>query len=71
MAEKRKSTSSSFTTINTILNTSLRFLKVLLNKRVPFKILLLLQIFNTLPRNYLAVKYSKQRLNRGKSVARM
>lgn len=71
MAEKRKSHSSSFTTINTILNTSLRFLKVLLNKRVPFKILLLSQIFNTLPRNYLAVKYSKQRFNRGKSDARI
>ena len=64
--EKEKSTSSSFTTIKIILNTSLRFLKVLLIKSFSFH-----KFFNTLLRNYLTVKYSKQRFNRGRSVARI
>ena len=65
--ENENLTWSSFTTINMILNTSLCSLKVLLNKRVCLKILLLSQIFNTLPGNYLAV-ISKQRFNHGKFV---
>ena len=44
--------------VNIALDTSLRFLKVLLHGRARFKTFLLLQTFQTLPRNYLTIKCS-------------
>lgn len=43
----------------------------MLNRRICFKIIPLLQIFNTSARNYLAVKSSKKRFKHAESVARI
>lgn len=55
-----------FSTVNIVLNISVSFLKVLLNRKICFKSFSL-KTFPTLPRNFPAGKSSKQRFNHGES----